>query len=168
VLCDLDLRFGEVTMVNKVILVGRLGKDPELRTTPNGRQVCRFSVATDSGFGEQRKTEWHNVVTFERQAENCAKFLRKGSMVYVDGRITYGKYEKDGQTRYSTDIIASSVQFLSTKGETASGGNFGSGVEMYDSPAYGGDFGGGGGSSSSSEPASPEFGGGFNDEEIPF
>jgi single-strand DNA-binding protein len=102
-------------MVNKVILIGRLGKDPELRSTQSGKQVCKFSLATDSGFGDQRKTEWHNVVTFGRQAENCAKYLHKGSVAYIEGNIQYCKSEIDkGKTRYWTVIIANTVQFLST------------------------------------------------------
>ena len=91
-------------MVNKVILVGRLGKDPECRTAQSGKNVCRFTMATDSGFGASKKTDWHNVVCFDKQADFCKNYLRKGSLIYVEGRISYGEYEKDGVKRYTTDI----------------------------------------------------------------
>lgn len=121
-------------MVNKVILVGRLGKDPELRTTSGGKQTCRFSLATDSGFGDNKRTDWHSIVAWEKTAEACGRYLRKGSLVYVEGRLRYDKYEKDGQTRYTTDVIVNSIQFLSTKNE-GGGGNFGGGGGNFaDSP----------------------------------
>lgn len=113
--------------INKVILVGRLGKDPELRYSSSGKAVASFSLATDSGFGESKKTEWHNIVVFDKTAENCSKYLKKGRMVYVEGRITYRKWQKDENTSVNiTDIIAHDVQFL----------------ERADAPSY--DAGGGG------------------------
>ena len=156
-------------MINKVILVGRLGKDPEKRTTPGGKVVCRFTLATDTGFGENRKTDWHNVVCFDRQADYVSNYLRKGSLVYVEGRITYGSYEKDGVKRYTTDIIANSVQNLSGKGDSgAAGGNFD--VAQYDSPAYGGgsSYGGSAPSASPAAPTDSFADDGISNEDIPF
>jgi single-strand DNA-binding protein len=106
--------------VNKVILVGNLGKDPELRVTNSQLQVASFSLAT----GEKRKeggnwvdhTEWHNIITFDKNAENCSKYLKKGSQVYVEGRIQTRKWQdKEGKDRWTTEIIANTVQFLGGK-----------------------------------------------------
>ena len=105
--------------VNKVILVGNLGNDPELRTTPNGAHVCELSVATNENWTDkqgqkQERTEWHRVVVWGRVAENCSKYLSKGRQVYLEGRIQTRSWEdKEGNKRYTTEIIASDVQFLS-------------------------------------------------------
>jgi len=111
-------------MVNKVILVGRLGKDPEVRYTPDGTMITNFNLATD----EQRKdksgekvkiTEWHRIVTFGKLAEICGNYLAKGKMVYVEGRIRTNSWEdKDGVKRYTTEIIASDMKMLDSKGMT--------------------------------------------------
>lgn len=98
--------------VNKVILVGRLGKDPESRTAKSGTQITKFSLATDRRNHDDGP-DWHNIVTFGRTAEICQQFLSKGRQVYVEGRIQYDKYEKDGQPRHFTEIVAFNVQFLS-------------------------------------------------------
>ena len=108
-------------MLNKVQIIGRLGKDPELKYTQTGMPVCRFSVATDEGYTDNdgnkvQKTEWHNIVTFQRVAENCAKYLTKGSLVYVEGSLQTRKWDKDGQTHYTTEIKGQRVQFLDRKG----------------------------------------------------
>lgn len=108
-------------MLNKVQIIGRLGKDPELKYTQTGMPVCRFSVATDEGYTDNdgnkvQKTEWHNIVTFQRAAENCAKYLTKGSLVYVEGSLQTRKWDKDGQTHYTTEIKGQRVQFLDRKG----------------------------------------------------
>lgn len=105
-----------MSSINKVILIGNLGKDPEARTTTSGKAVTNFSVATTSGFGDKEKTEWHNIVTWEKTAEACAKYLTKGSKVYVEGRIETEKVEKDGATKYFTKIVAYEVKFLTPKG----------------------------------------------------
>ena len=102
-------------MVNRVILIGRLGRSPELRHAQSGKSVCTFTLATDAGFGDNRKTDWHNITAFDKTAEACAKYLRKGSMVYVEGRITYDAYEKDGVRHTTTRILASDVRFIDTK-----------------------------------------------------
>jgi len=105
--------------VNKVILVGNLGRDPEVRATPSGQSVCTFSVATSERFtdraGQQREqTDWHNVVVWGKQADLCGQYLKKGRQVYVEGRLTTRQYEaKDGTgKRYRTEVVAQRVQFL--------------------------------------------------------
>jgi len=108
--------------LNKVMIIGGLGKDPEVTYTPGGMAVARLSVATtevwkDSNGEKKEKTEWHRVVTFGSQAENCGKYLSKGKQVYVEGRLQTSEYEKDGIKRYSTDIVASIIQFLSPKSD---------------------------------------------------
>jgi single-strand DNA-binding protein len=104
-------------MVNKAILVGLLGKDPTTRTTQSGQTSCSFSVATtekwkDQQGQKQEKTEWHNVVVWGPQAEACGKYLAKGRMVYVEGKITTRSWDKDGQKHYMTEIVAKDVKFL--------------------------------------------------------
>lgn len=101
--------------VNKQILIGNLGKDPELRQTASGKAVCNFSVATTEKRGGEEETTWHNVVAWEKNAENAAKYLKKGSSVYVEGRTTKRKYEKDGQQRESVEVVADKVTFLGGK-----------------------------------------------------
>jgi single-strand DNA-binding protein len=109
--------------VNKVILIGRLGRDPELKTA-GGTAVCNFSIATDeyAGKGKDRRTEWHRITVWDKIAENCVKFLKKGSAVYIDGRLQTREWEKDGVKRSSTEIVANVVQFLDSrpKGEQPS------------------------------------------------
>ena len=108
--------------VNKVILVGNLGKDPELRYTQSGVPFCSFSVATtdawtDQSGQRQEKTEWHRITVWKKQAENCAKYLRKGSSAYVEGRLQTRSWDDpSGQKRYSTDIVADNVKFLGGSG----------------------------------------------------
>lgn len=103
--------------VNKAIILGNLGADPELRYTPSGAPVATMSVATTDvreKNGEKKEfTEWHRVIVWNKQAENCAKYLSKGRSVYVEGRIQTRSWEdQNGQKRYSTEIIAQSVQFI--------------------------------------------------------
>ena len=112
--------------VNKVILVGNLGKDPEVRFTGTGRAVARFPVATsevwnDNDGQRQERTEWHNVVVWGKQAETCGQYLAKGRQVFVEGSIRTRQYDdKEGNKRYVTEIVARDVRFL--------GGNQGGGV----------------------------------------
>ena len=109
--------------INKVILIGNLGKDPELRYTPNSQAVATFSLATnrrwkDKEGQQQDQTEWHNIVTWGKQAEICKEYLKKGSSVFVEGRIQYRTYDdKDGNKKYITEIVARSVNMLDKKGE---------------------------------------------------
>lgn len=110
-------------MVNKVILVGNLGKDPQTRSTPNGQEVATLTVATSEKYkdksGElQERTEWHTVVVWGKQAESCGKYLTKGRQVYVEGRLATRKWtDKEGAERYSTEVVAETVKFLGGGGE---------------------------------------------------
>ena len=124
--------------VNKVILIGNLGRDPETRFTNSGTSVTNFSIATKESFADksgtrQDRTDWHNIIVWGKQGETCAQYLKKGSPVYIEGRISYREYEaKDGSgKRKVTEIVAMRVQFLSSRG----------GAPMGDDAA---DFGGGG------------------------
>lgn len=109
--------------LNKVIIIGNLGNDPEFRTTPQGLQVCQFRVATNerlpdkSGSGWRDETEWHRVVVFGSTAEYASKTLKKGSKVCVEGRNKTRSYEKNGETHFVTEIIARNIVFLDSKGE---------------------------------------------------
>ena len=104
--------------VNKVILMGNLGRDPEVRFMPNGDAVCNFSIATtdtwkDKAGERQEKTEWHNIVMYRRLAEIAGEYLKKGRPVYIEGRLQTRKWQtKEGQDRYTTEIIADSMQML--------------------------------------------------------
>ncbi|MFQ5720587.1 MAG: single-stranded DNA-binding protein [Acidobacteriota bacterium] len=109
--------------VNKVILVGNVGRDPELKYTQSQTPVCNLSVATnevwnDKSGEKQQRTEWHRVVVWGRQGENVSKYLRKGSQVYVEGSLATRSWEdRDGQKRYTTEIKAQTVQFLDRRGD---------------------------------------------------
>ena len=109
--------------INKVILIGRLGRDPELKYTPNGTPVAKFSLATDESYkdqsGEMQKhTEWHNIVAWKRLAEICGEYLTKGKQVYIEGSIRSRQYQdKEGNKRTSYEIIARQMQMLGSKGE---------------------------------------------------
>lgn len=119
----------ENEMINKVILVGRLGKDPEIRSTPGGQTVTRFSLATDERFtdrnGEkQARTEWHNIVAWGRLGEICGQYLRKGKLVFIEGSIRTDSWDdkETGQKRYRTEIVARDMKMLDRKGEEMNGG----------------------------------------------
>ena len=106
-------------MVNRLHLIGNLGKDPEVHFTAEGRAKARFPLATsehwkDKNGQAQEHTEWHNVVVWGKQAETCGQFLAKGRQVYIEGKVRSRQYEKDGTTRYITEVIADRVQFLGT------------------------------------------------------
>ena len=110
--------------VNKVILVGRLGQDPEIKYTAGGQALARFSLATDESYkdrnsGEQqRRTEWHNIVAWRRLAEICGEYLTKGKLVYIEGRLRTRKWEdREGNKRSTTEIEAREMQMLSPRGE---------------------------------------------------
>jgi len=139
--------------INKVILVGRLGSDPEVRYTPSGDAVANFSIATseewkDKNSGEKReRTEWHRIVAWRKLGEICGEYLSKGKQVYVEGRIQTNAWEdKEGNKKYTTEIVASTVQFL--------GGRDSADTGRPESPPI------------------PEFPGtpssGFGDDDIPF
>lgn len=103
-------------MLNKIILIGRLTKDPEVRYTQSEKAVCTFALAVDSGFGDNKRTDFINIVVWGKQGESCGKYLAKGKLAAVEGRLQIRSYEgKDGNKRYSTEVVADSVQFLSPK-----------------------------------------------------
>ena len=148
--------------VNKVILVGNLGKDPETRYMPNGKAVTNFTIATseswkDKQTGEQREqTEWHNIVMYDRLAEIAAEYLKKGSQVYIEGKLRTRKWQdKEGRDRYTTEINANEMQMLGSRagGGAMGGGGGGGGGESRPAPA----------SSGGSPGGSPDF-----DDDIPF
>ncbi len=121
--------------VNKVILVGNLGRDPEVRYMPNGEAVANFSIATtenwkDKSGVKQEKTEWHNIVMYRKLAEIAGEYLKKGRPVYVEGRLQTRKWEKDGVTRYSTEIIADSMQMLGGKDGASSNASYDGGMDQ--------------------------------------
>lgn len=103
--------------MQKVILVGHLGKDPEVRSTASGKKVASFTVATDDGWGANKKVNWHRIQCWGDQCGPIETYLSKGSLVGIEGRIDYRSYEKEGQTVYVTEIIADRVNFLGGKGE---------------------------------------------------
>jgi single-strand DNA-binding protein len=109
-------------MINRVVLVGRLTKDPELRYTPNGIASCRFTVAVNRTFskeGEEKQADFIQCVAWRKQAENLANFQRKGNLIGLEGRIQTGSYEgQDGKRVYTTDIVADSIQFLEPRNST--------------------------------------------------
>lgn len=117
--------------VNKVILIGNLGRDPEVRYTPNGLAVANLTIATteswkDKQSGEnQERTEWHRIAMYSRLAEIAGEYLRKGSKIYVEGRLQTRKWQdkNTGQDRYTTEVIADSLQMLDSKGATGGGNN---------------------------------------------
>lgn len=140
--------------VNKAIILGHLGRDPELRYMQNGQPVCRLNIATSRRYLNKNnetvdETEWHRVTVWGKQAEHCNNFLTKGRQVYVEGRLRTSSYDKDGQKHYSTEIVADTVQFIGGRGEgggeggAANGGGGGGGAPA--GGGYGGGRGGGGG-----------------------
>lgn len=159
-------------MVNKVILVGRLGRDPETRYTGGGQAVANFSMATDESYkdknGErQKRTEWHKIVVWGKQAEIAQQYLKKGSLLYLEGRIQSREWQdKEGQKRTSFEIVANNFRMLGGRAEGASAGGGGGAMrsggddfESHAAPAE--DSYGGGGASSGGGPE-------ISDEDIPF
>jgi len=109
--------------MNRVTLIGRLGKDPELRYTPSGTPLAKFTLATSRKFVDrdgqkQEKTEWHRIVVWRKLAEICGQYLFKGKQVMIEGRIEYGAYEKDGVKRYTADIIAENLEMMGSPGDS--------------------------------------------------
>jgi single-strand DNA-binding protein len=144
--------------VNKVILIGNLGRDPELRYTAGGQPVATFSVATNERWNDregkpQERTEWHRIVVWGKQGENCANYLAKGRTVYIEGRLQTREWEdKEGLKRQTTEVVAQTVQFLGSRDGAGRGG----------APRGPGDVGAAGGA----EPPPEPQGGGSDD--IPF
>lgn len=107
--------------VNKAILIGRLGADPELKYTPSGAAVVNFNIATDESWTDasgvkQERTEWHRIVAWRKLAEICGEYLKKGSRVYIEGQLQTRSWEQDGVKRYTTEIVARNMQMLDSKG----------------------------------------------------
>lgn len=155
--------------INKVIVVGNLGGDPETRYMPSGSAVTNMTVATNESWkdkqtGEQKeRTEWHKVAMFGRLAEIAAEYLRKGSQVYIEGKLRTRKWQgQDGQDRYTTEIIADEMQMLGGRGGAGGGGSFGGGQQGGGGSSGGGQQGGGGGN------APPQPGPDDFDDDIPF
>jgi single-strand DNA-binding protein len=154
------MEFPTMAGVNKAILVGNLGRDPELRQTPNGQSVVNFTLATSENWtdksGErQERTEWHRIVVWGRTAEMCNQYLSKGRTVYIEGRIQTREWEdKDGNKRYTTEINAQTVQFIGPRQD----GGGGSGGSSYS----GGSYSGGQSSGPDMDPGPPV------DDDIPF
>ncbi len=160
--------------VNKVILIGHLGADPDMRYTPSGAGVCELRLATSESWKDkngqrQERTEWHRIVVWGKTAEICAKYLAKGRQVFIEGRIQTRTYDdKEGQKKYITEIIANDVQFLSGGREGGGGGGGGGGGRRGGGdegppppePDFGPGPGGGGGGGG--------YGGGGPDDDIPF
>jgi single-strand DNA-binding protein len=148
--------------VNKVILVGRLGKDPETRYTAAGQAVCNFSLATDESFkdrnGErQKRTEWHRIVVWAKQAEIAQQYLKKGSQIYLEGRIQSREWtDKEGQKRTSYEIVATNFRMLGSRSDAMAAG------ARTTAPA--GDFDHDAPAAPAEEHAAPEV----TDEDIPF
>jgi single-strand DNA-binding protein len=166
--------------VNKVILIGNLGADPELKYTPTSRALCNLRIATtevykDKGGQRQEKTEWHRVTVWGDQAENCSKYLSKGRSVYIEGRLQTRSYDKEGQKHYATDVVADRVVFLGSGGGGASGGEGGArrggaGPEGGRPGGAGWGQGGPGGAGGGGGPPEEPDGGGPppSDDDIPF
>jgi single-strand DNA-binding protein len=107
--------------LNKVMLIGHLGKDPELKYTEKGTAYCNFSIATDESYKDEsgnkvERTEWHNIVTWRKLAEICQQYLKKGSKIYCEGKLQTDSYEKDGIKRYSTKIVMTDMSMLDSRG----------------------------------------------------
>ncbi|MFL6248592.1 MAG: single-stranded DNA-binding protein [Thermoanaerobaculia bacterium] len=151
-------------MINKVILVGRLGKDPEIRSTPQGTSVAKFTVATDERFtdksGEkQERTEWHNITAWGKLGEICGQYLKKGKLVYIEGSIRTDSWDdkESGQKKYRTEIVARDMKMLDRRGDEGGGG--------------GGGYSGGGGGGYQSRGSKPGPGPDMapdDDEDVPF
>jgi single-strand DNA-binding protein len=157
-------------MINKVIIVGRLGKDPEIRSTPSGTTVAKFTVATDEKFtdrnGEkQERTEWHNIAAWGKLGEICGQYLRKGKLVYIEGSIRTESWDdkESGQKKYRTEIVANTMKMLDRRGDEGDSGS--GGGRSYGNSSYGnqGSSAPKGGGRSSNAPDMID-----DDEEVPF
>lgn len=169
---------------NKIILVGNLGRDPELRYTPQGTAVCSFSLATNdkrkTASGEmQDQTTWFRVTLWDKKAEVASKFLTKGKPVYIEGRLRLDEYtDKDGKQRQTLEVTATEMQFIGARGEDGGGRDYAGGEEQsaprqdYRQPSGGASSGSGGASGAAKTPRTVEYddfeAGGANDEDIPF
>ena len=157
--------------INKVILIGNLGRDPETRYSQGGSAVTNFSLATSESWrdrqtGEQKDhTEWHRIVCFARLAEVAGEYLRKGSKVYIEGRLQTSSWEQEGQKRFRTEIIARELQMLDSRGGAGAPAGFEQGGESGPAASHvpGADVPSGGASSSGASSGDDDF-----DDDIPF
>ena len=154
--------------VNKVILIGNLGADPEVRTTPSGATVATLSIATSENFTDregnrQERTEWHRVVLWNKLAELAQRFLAKGRKVYIEGRIKTRSWDdqQTGQKRYSTEIVAREMTFLDSGGSRGDQSGYGGGYSGGGGGGGGGGYGGGGRSGGYGGGAPQQQGGGY-------
>ena len=165
--------------INKVILIGNLGQNPEVKHSASGQAICNLSIATNESWTDkngqkQEKTEWHRVVVFGKLAEICGQYLQKGRQAYIEGKLqTRSWQDKDNQTRYTTEVVAQSVQFLggnagagrSSNQEYGNSNLAGQNQSYGGSPNYGSNSGGnsnyGAGASFQAEPT-------FTEEDVPF
>jgi single-strand DNA-binding protein len=162
--------------VNKVIIVGNLGKDPETRYSPNGGAICNVRIATtrnwkDKATGEKKEeTEWHSVVFYDRLAEIAGEYLKKGRAVYVEGRLKTRKWQdKEGQDRYTTEIIAQEMQLLGSREGMGGAGGGASEDGGYSRESQGGSARAGAGGAGAARKPAPSGGGiGEMDDDIPF
>ena len=162
--------------VNKVILIGNIGADPELRYTASGTAVTNFNMATNESWtdnsGErQERTEWHRIVVWRRLAEICNQYLRKGSKVYIEGRLQTRSWEgQDGQKRYTTEVVAGEMQMLDSRDDSDAGGGFSQGQRPPAEGAPGNRQGpaetGGGPDAGQGGSGPPAYGGA--DDDLPF
>ena len=161
--------------INKVILVGNLGRDPETRYMPSGGAVTNVSIATSKGWkdrdsGEQKeRTEWHRIVFFNKLAEIAGEYLKRGSKVYIEGELRTRDWEKDGQKHYTTEVVASEMQMLDSRGEMSGAGSLTGGQGGGGGPSSSGSVGSqvGGGSSAPADDFGPPPSDDFDDD-IPF
>lgn len=129
-----------VSSMNKVILIGRLGNDPELKYTPNGTAQAQISLATsekwkDSDGNQKEKTEWHRIVAWRRQAEFVGEWLKKGQLVSIEGKLQTRSWEQDGQKKYMTEIVADTITMLGSRAEGSGGSKTGGPPKDEDAPA---------------------------------
>ncbi len=168
--------------VNKVILIGNLGSDPEVKYTPNGAPVANFSLATNESWNDkdgqrQERTEWHRLVLWSKLAEIAGQYLKKGAKIYVEGRLQTRSWDdQSGQKRYMTEIVVNDMQMLDSRGE---GGGPGYGDEGGSRAGGGSDFGGrnagysdrpagGQNAGPAAQPEAPPPGPGGDDDDLPF
>jgi single-strand DNA-binding protein len=164
--------------LNKVMLMGNLGADPELRVTSGGQSVLKLRLATsetylDKNRVRQERTEWHSVVVWGKRAEALSKFLTKGSRLFVEGGLRTSSYDdKEGNKKYRTEIVANNIILAGSGGGRGGGGSGGRGGDDYDAPAGGGGGGGGGGGAAGGGGGGYDDqdygGGGGGDDDIPF
>ena len=149
--------------INKVILVGNLGNDPETRFMPNGNPVTNISIATSESWKDkqsgqqQERTEWHRIVFFNRLAEIAGEYLKKGSKVYIEGAHRTRQWDKEGQKHYSTEIIANEMQMLDGRNDGGMGGGFNQNNQPPNAGGGSSEFGSGGGQGNGSQGGSQDF-----------